>query len=415
MKLRLALLTILMTGTVANAAEPVGANHFNTDPGFDIEALSTDNFYSVVEEQAKTEGQLVFFDFTNSFGPLFQEYLLPSFEGEYGIEVQYIRGNGDIAAQQLVAAVNAGTAAPADAYFVSSGGTLTSILGKDVIANIPLQDVLPNAATFDHELAVNVAGNDHGGIYMPFHRNQTTMVYNSAMVSGGDLPTTLDALLAWAKANPGKLAVTNPGRGGSGDGFLQSVAIGLVTGDDCRAAFTEFAITEEEAKAYAAGDCAKPVWDYYHDLIPVSEITNGNSDTLNLLANGVVAIGTAWEDMAFDFMGRGLLPQTTRQMILETGQVGGGDGMFLPVHGEHPAAALLFLNYMASKEAQLTKLGFNGSRSARTDIDPGKEFTEEQANRLAPADQYPSRAKAQLPQMLKQAMIDYFKANILRS
>lgn len=406
---------LLLAGTAAHAIEPVGADAFNTKADFDLSALTADTFYDVIVPLAQEEGALTFFDFTNSFGPLFQEHLIPAFEEAYGITVDYVRGDGNTAVQQLLAALNSGRAAPSDAYFVGSGSALATLLAEDAIANVPLHQLLPNAAGFDESLATTAAGNVHGGIYMPFHRNQTSLVYNSAMVDADALPTTLAGFLDYAKANPGAVAVTNPTRGGSGDGFLQSVANGLVTDPACRETFANYALSAEEAAAFAASDCMTPVWEFYTDLLPVVELTNGNSDTLNLIANGAAAIGTGWEDMAYDFLGRGLLPPSTRQMLLETGQVGGGDGMFWPVSAENGAAGLLFLDFMASHDMQLTKLSVNGSRSARTDIDPVASFTAEQAARLIPTDQFATRSLQQMPQALKSAMGEYFIANVLRN
>ena len=403
----------LLASTAAYAADPVGADSFNLETSFDLSALTADNFMEVIEPAAKAEGEFTFFDFTNSFGPLFTNHLLPAFEEAYGIKVDYVRGKGSTAVQQLVAAINAGSEAPADIYFIGSGGTLTTLLQEEMIANIPLNTLLPNAAGFDAEQFLKAAGKEHGGIYMPFHRNQTSMVYNTAMIDAGEMPTNLVDLKAWAEANPGKLAVTNPTRGGSGDGFLQSVANGFVEGEECRAPITNYAVTEEEATAWAESDCLTATWEFYSSLLESVELTNGNSDTLTLVANGAVVMGTAWEDMAFDFMGRGLLPPTTRQTILESGQVGGGDGMFVPVKSEKPASALLFLNFMASQDMQLLKLSVNGSRSARTDIDPTASFSEEEANKLVPTAEFAERARPQMPQPIKNALKAYFTANIL--
>ena len=69
---------------------------------------------------------------------------------------------------------------------------------------------------------------------------------------------------------------------------------------------------------------------------------------------------------------------------------------------------------MVSQEAQLEKLKVNGSRSARTDIDPSATFTPEQVARLVPTDQFASRALHNMPNNLKNAMTDYFAGNLLR-
>lgn len=413
MKTFIAALSAILLSTAAYAVEPIGTDKFNTSADFDLSKLTASDFYDVIVPLAKKEGSVTLFDFTDSFGPLFNDHLIPEFEAKYGVHVDYLRGNSEAAAQQLIAAHNSKAQAPADAYFVSSGN-LKMLLEAAVVANVPLDQVLPNGATLDHQIATVTGGIQHGGAYLPFHRNQTSIVYDTRAVPADAVPTDLDTLLAWAKANPGKFIVTSPAGGGSGSGFVQSIAFAKVKGDDCVATLGNFGLSDAQANTFAASDCMAPAWDYYKSLLSVSEITNGNSDTLNLLANGAGSIGTAWEDMAYDFMGRGLLPPTTRQELLKEGQVGGGDGIFLPVDGAHPASGLLLLDFLIAKDVQLEKLQLNGSRSARTDIDPAASFTPEQVNRLIPTDQFASRAKASMSSTLNAALTKYAVANLLR-
>jgi ABC-type uncharacterized transport system YnjBCD substrate-binding protein len=403
----------LLMCTTAYAVEPIAQDGFNTEPGFDLGTLSADNFYDVIVPLAKKEGSVTLYDFTDSFGPLFNDHLIPEFEAKYDIKVNYVRGEGAAANQQLIAAHQAGAKAPADAYFVSSGN-LPLLMSEGVIANVPLNELLPAGAGVNPAIATITSGIEHGGAFMPFHRNQTDIVFDTRVIPADQAPTDLDTLAAWAKANPGKFIVTSPSGGGSGNGFMQAIAFAKITGDDCRAIFTKWDVTEEEAKAYAASDCTKPLWDYYTALLPSVEITNGNSDTLNLIATGAGAIGTAWEDMVYDFTGRGLLPPTVRQTLLSEGMVGGGDGLFFPVNGEHPASGLLMLDFLMSKDVQLKKLQINGSRSARTDIDPAASFTPEQVARLIPTDQFASRAMERMPALLNNGLVEHFTANVLR-
>jgi putative spermidine/putrescine transport system substrate-binding protein len=103
-----------------------------------------------------------------------------------------------------------------------------------------------------------------------------------------------------------------------------------------------------------------------------------------------------------------------RPVLLKEGQVGGGDGFFLPTRPVHPASALLLMDFMLSKEVQVTKLKINGSRTARKDIDTDKEFEEAQSKRLIPADQYPSRARTGIPRAITLAAAAYFQENLLR-
>ena len=89
---------------------------------------------------------------------------------------------------------------------------------------------------------------------------------------------------------------------------------------------------------------------YFKELKPVVEFTNGNSDTLNLVANGQVVVATVWEDMVFDFIGRGLLPPQIKARLLTEGEVGDGDGAMIPSGATNLAGALLFMDYLMSDD-----------------------------------------------------------------
>lgn len=408
-----ALALCLSLAAPAAAIEGIGGAPINVKSNLDFAKLTRENFYDTVVPLAKAEGTVTFFDFSNSFEKLFRTELIPGFERKYGIKVDYQRGNAEAAAQQLVATTNAGQAAPFDLLF-NAASSLGVVMKANAVANIPFHKLLPNGSAYDEGIATTAEGVVHGGLLVPFHRNQTSIAINSRFVKAGTEPTDFPSLLAWAKANPKRFALTNPGRGGSGDGFLQSMILAMVTGDECKKALTDYTIEQAAAKTYVASPCMKPVWDYFQALVAVSELTNGNADTLNLMANGEAWIGTAWEDMTYDFTGRGLLPPTVRPVLLKEGHVGGGDGFFLPVRPARPAAALLLMDYMLGKDAQVTKLKLNGSRTARTDIDTDKEFEPAQSKRLIPADQYPSRARSGIPRAITLAAAAYFQENVLR-
>jgi putative spermidine/putrescine transport system substrate-binding protein len=396
-----------------HAIEGIGGAPINVKSNLDFSKLTQQNFYDTLVPIAKAEGTVRFFDFSNSFEKLFRTELIPAFEAKYGIKVDYQRGNAEAAAQQLVATSNADQPAPFDLLYNASS-SLGVVVRANAVANVPFHKLLPNGAAYDERIATTAEGTVHGGLFVPFHRNQTSIAINSRLVKAGTEPTDFPSLLAWAKANPKRLAVTNPGRGGSGDGFLQSIVLALVTGDDCKKTLSNFTTDEATAKAFVSSPCMTTVWDYYRALLAVSEVTNGNADTLNLITNAEAWIGTAWEDMTYDFTGRGLLPPTVRPVLLKEGQVGGGDGFFLPTRPVHPASALLLMDFMLSKEVQVTKLKINGSRTARKDIDTDKEFEEAQSKRLIPADQYPSRARTGIPRAITLAAAAYFQENLLR-
>lgn len=393
------------------AVEPLWKGEFNIKTEFDLKTLTQENFYEVIVPLAKKEGSFVFFDFTNSFAPLWTEHIIPLFEKEYGVKVQHNSVKGDVALQQMLAARNAGQPSPTDLFFVTSTQT-QALIDNGLAANIPMHKLLPNAKDVDETLATVTNGVNHGGYMVPFHRNQTAMAYNAQFVNEQDVPKNFDELLAWVKKNPGKLAATSPLRGGSGDGFMSSLMLRYVEGR-CRDALSNFAITDDEARAWIGEGCLDPVGQYYKEFNPNVEITNGNSDTLNLLANGEAYIGTVWEDMTYDFIGRGLLPRTIRLYLLEDGQVGGGDGIFLPADSTKPASALLFLDFILSRDIQVIKLQINGSRSARTDINVKELLSADDAARLISDAQYPAKAVQHVPIPIKNMGKEWYEATIV--
>lgn len=146
------------------------------------------------------------------------------------------------------------------------------------------------------------------------------------------------------------------------------MALNYLTGD-CRTALTDYSKTLQQAEDWAmTSECLTPVWDYYRRLLKVAELTNGNADTLNLINNQQLYMGTVWEDQVMSFLGNKQLPETFRLTLLEKGQVGSGDAMFVPANAKHVAAALLLIDMAMSKEFQTFKLETKASRSPRTDI-----------------------------------------------
>lgn len=404
---------IFALGTgAALAVEPVGTDSFNVESPIDLSTLTPETFEeALLPFAAGTE--IVFYDFTESFEPLFVDNLIPAFNAIYpDITVNHISIDGAAGVQQLIAAHEAGRSSPADVFFMPNGQVrLANESG--VIANLPLHMMLPSAPDLAEEPATVSRGYFHGGVVVPFHRNQTAIGYDTRSLSAEDVPETFEAILDWARENPGRFAMTSPAGGGSGGGFLESAILALAS-DECVAQAQDFSLTPEQAVEWAAGDCLDPVMAYFAELAPHVEITNGNTDTLNLIANGVASVGTVWEDQTFDFIGRGLLPPTVRTTLLATGQVGDGDGIMIPSGTEKLAAALLFVNFLLSDEAQVIKVGLNGSRSARTELDLSAEIDMDMADRLIPTAVFQERSRARIAGVISSASTDRFVVDILQ-
>ncbi|MBB4007993.1 extracellular solute-binding protein [Allorhizobium taibaishanense] len=383
----LAAAALALAASVATLAAPSHAADTNIkNLDFDLFKVTRENFYDIIVPAAKAEGTVTMYNFAGSFAPTWKK-LIEMFEAKYGIKVAYSDVNGDQADQQLIAVQSAGQDAPVDAYF-SGGGDYPLLSSKGVIGNIPLTKILPNMATYDPVLAETVFGHAHGGTYPLVHLNQTAIGYDSAMVKPSEVPKSFDELLAWAESHPKRLGVTLPAKGGSGGGFIYSVALNYLTGD-CKKVLTDYGQTLQHAEDWAmTSECLTPVWDYYRRLLKAAELTNGNADTLNLINNRELYMGTVWEDQVMTFLGSKQLPETFRLTLLEKGQVGSGDAMFLPANAKHVAAGLLLIDMAMSKEFQTYKLEAIASRSPRADVNNGLIPADKQMHVL-PASVYP--------------------------
>ncbi len=353
---------------------------------FDLSKVTRENFYDIVVPAAKAEGHVTMYNFAGSFADTWKE-LINRFETKYGIKVTYSDVKGDQANQQLIAVQAAGQDSPVDAYF-SGGGDYPLLSSKGVVGNIALTKILPNMANYDPVLAESLFGRKHGGSYPLVHLNQTAIGYDSAFVKPQDVPKSFDELLAWAEKNPKRLGITLPSKGGSGSGFIYSLALNYLTGE-CRQKLTDYSQTLDEARDWAMStDCLDPVWDYYRRLLSAAELTNGNADTLNLINNQQLYMGTVWEDQVLTFLGNKQLPETFRLTLLEKGQVSSGDAMFVPANAKNVAAALLLIDMAMSKDFQAWKLETKASRSPRADVTNDLMPKDKQANVLPP-DVYP--------------------------
>nr|WP_082477410.1 extracellular solute-binding protein [Rhizobium sp. Leaf371] len=353
---------------------------------FDLSSVTRENFYDIVVPAAKAEGAVTMYNFAGSFGDTWKE-LIRRFEETYGIKVTYSDVKGDQANQQLIAVQAAGQDSPVDVYFAGGGG-YPLLSSKGVVGKIALTKILPNMDHYDPVLSDSVFGKPHGGSFPLVHLNQTAIGYDSAVVAASDVPGTFEDLLVWAEKNPKRVGITSPAKGGSGSGFLYSLALDRLTGD-CKTQLTDTRQTAQEAEDWAMDtDCLDPVWDYYRRLLAVAELTNGNADTLNLINNRQLAMGTVWEDQVMTFLGTKQLPETMRLTLLEKGQVGSGDAMFVPANARHVAAALLLIDLAMSKDFQLWKLETKASRSPRTDVTSAQVPADKQAQML-PASVYP--------------------------
>lgn len=148
----------------------------------------------------------------------------------------FVKANPD-----LVSGVSYQTAAATDVggklLAQSSGGAVTTSLvlgGPDVLGSLQKQKLLttqlpayasslPDFTKIQDQGRSNFQKASNGqGILINYDQNGPFIDYQSPVTSS-DAPNTPQALLAWAKANPGKFSYAQPANSGSGRAFIETL------------------------------------------------------------------------------------------------------------------------------------------------------------------------------------------------
>jgi len=273
---------------------------------------------------------------------LYQDTLIPGFEkANPGSTVKLVfseHGANDTATLAALGASQKTNNSPA-MDLLESGVTPSAAQGG-LLEKVTPQSV-PNLAQVDPQLLTPVNGSA-----TPYRGSSVVLAYDSSKVSTP--PTTIDELLSWVNANPGKFTYNSPNTGGSGQAFVQTV---LSKNMDPAAAQT---LTKTYDKSLESQ--WKPGLDVLKGLKPSiyqSVYPNGNQEVLNLLGKGQIYMAPVWSDMALSAMKSGLFgPQIKLTQLSNPPFTGGATYLGLPKNSTHKAAAFKFLNYLLEASTQ---------------------------------------------------------------
>ena len=216
----------------------------------------------------------------------------------------------------------------------------------------PFAEALPNFRLVDTEgkpttLVDFTVPTD--GLESPWGMAQFVFMIDTAVAP--DPPTTLDALLAWAEANPGRFTYPTP-PDFIGSTFLKQVMVSLAEAPD----ILSRPVAEADFDAVTG-----PLWDYLDALHPHlwrrgTTFPSSGPELKRLLADGEVDIalsfnpGEASRDIA-----SGFLPDTVRTFVLDGGTIGNSHFVAIPYNSSATEGAMVVANFLLSPEAQLRK------------------------------------------------------------
>ncbi len=211
--------------------------------------------------------------------------------------------------------------------------------------------LLPNMAGTDPDdpLLATDFGTPVDACEAPWHKAQFTLVYDEAAVP--DPPTTLQGVLDWAQANPGRFTYPAP-PDFTGSAFLRQVLYAVSGGvGEVPATYSEDAYGELTPRLFETlADLAPSLWRG-GDTYPQS------AEQLNqLFADREVDMTMTYGPATLtDLVADGTFPPTTRVLTLADGTIGNASFLAIPTTSGNQAGAMVVADLALSPEQQLAK------------------------------------------------------------
>lgn len=202
------------------------------------------------------------------------------------------------------------------------------------------------SVAFDLGLAVD-------GYEAPYGKAQFVLSYDSGNVPSA--PTTIDGLVDWIKANPGKFAYPAP-PDFTGYAFVLTMCYHAAGGHE------QF-LTDFDQAAFDEGFA--PCWDLLNEIEPFlwrEGETYPESHTRHdeLYANGEVWFTMAWNPAeASAKVADGIFPDSTRGLVFDSGTPANTHYLTIPFNSPNKAGAMVIADFIMSPEAQLSKKDIN--------------------------------------------------------
>ena len=266
--------------------------------------------------------------------------------GTYEAKLNFILSGtgGGTLADQLVAAYKAGQTDTEFDVVDLGDDDLTKILSltdESVLEDLDMSKI-PNA---EGVTAEPVAAK---GKIQPYRGTTVILAYNSETVPEDEVPTTMDELVEWIKAHPGRFAYNTPGTGGAGDSFVRTSIYNFID-DDSALMSSDPKWMEQWDEGFAF---LKELHPYMYKSGSSVVYPNKNQGTLDLLTQGEIDMCPNWADMVLSQRKAGTVPENIKIATIEPSFTGSVQGIGIPSFSGNVPGAHAFINYILSPEAQ---------------------------------------------------------------
>ena len=187
------------------------------------------------------------------------------------------------------------------------------------------------------------------GLEAPWGMAQFVFLHDTAAVA--DPPRSIAALLAWAKAHPGRFAYPAP-PDFIGSTFLKHVLVELIA---------DPAVLQRPADQADFAAVTAPLWQWLEEIRPDlwrkgATFPASGPALHQLLDDGEVDFSMAFNPAeASAAIAAGSLPESVRTFILEAGTIGNTHFVAIPFNAAHKEGAMVLADFLMSPEAQAHK------------------------------------------------------------
>lgn len=265
------------------------------------------------------------------------------YAGQYEVTLQFmLSGTGAQTLADMLAAASKAGQTNTDYDIVDLSGDdlskLVSLIGQEQFVKLDSSKI-PNAASVEAKSSI---ATDY---CQPYRGTTVILAYDSAKVPTP--PATMDELVAWMKANPGRFAYNTPGTGGAGDSFARSSVYNFLP---------EEAFTSDDEKWIGEWDegfnFLKEIHPYIYSSGGSVVYPNKNQGTLDLLNQGEIDMCPNWADMVLSQRASGEIKESIKITQIDPALTGSLQSLVIPTFGSNTEGAYAFMNYMLSPAAQ---------------------------------------------------------------
>lgn len=269
---------------------------------------------------------------------------------KYNITLNRVPMNIDEILAKMVSEKQAGAEGTIDVVWINGENFYTA--KKNALLYGPFTDKLPNFSSYVEGAAPDIA-NDFGypveGFEAPYGKAQFVMIGDSAKI--GALPMDHQALLALAKAHPGKITYPAP-PDFTGSAFVRNLIYDVV-------GYESFMTVKPEKEAVKA--LIQPALDYMIELKPYLWREGKTYPATNALVDQMYSDGELYVTMNYNpnyvanKIASGEFSSTSVADVFEKGSIGNTHFLAIPANAPNKPAALALINAVLSPELQASK------------------------------------------------------------